>query len=61
MLGGVGGGQGAGALTIAERLWAAVSELRAQPAHTGAHRKATASQKPQSQDLGQDLRDKRPL
>ena len=35
------------ALTVAERLWAAVLELRAQPAHTGAHRKATASQKPQ--------------
>lgn len=30
-------------LTLAERLWAAVLELRAQPAHTGAHRTATAS------------------
>lgn len=54
-----GGGGGAWALTIAERLWAAILELRAQPAHTGAQRKATASQKPQSRDPGQDLRDRR--
>lgn len=32
---------------LSRKVWAAVLELRAQPAHTGAHRKGTASQKPQ--------------
>lgn len=33
------------ALTFTERLWTAVWKLRAQPAHTEAHRTATSSQK----------------
>lgn len=44
-------GSGPKALTLAEKLQAAILELREQPAHTRAHKTVTASQNPQKSGL----------